>query len=82
MIVFVVVDCGVILEVENATEVVNSTLYKSVASYTCLPLMWFRRGVFTEFVDCKASGQWTTITDVCHRKCCTCWGNNLVVLKH
>ena len=70
---FAVVDCGVIPAVENATVSVwlpvNSTLYQSVVSYTCLPLMWFRRGVFTEYVDCKASGQWSTITDVCHRKC-------------
>ena len=65
------VNCGSTPVVANTTitfwSPAYSTKYQASVEYTCANLMWFSRGVFSEFVVCQADGHWSTI-DTCIRK--------------
>ncbi len=61
-----VVDCGEVPSLDNATITAwspsNSTKYLAAVTYTCVPLMWVSRKVFSQTITCLPTGYWDTLS--------------------
>ena len=72
LVMISVVDCGSIPNVANAIVAssfpAESTYYNTFVTYSCKPLFWFNRDVFTKSISCLSTGNWTVNNNICQRK--------------